>query len=748
MSTGDAAEAILAYREAYTDYLIAVSDAQALYNKIQNSKAVTDAYEANLKKWHEDRVATLKKIISNVQALNEITGNMTEAEQIKLKQTSDELEAAYKKQEDNVTAWEKLKNTYEDETSDNINYIRDLTIAAMWMDKIQNVGNAMIGDVFSVFGLDKFAQPFGFGLLAVDTAINAIFSVVSGGLQTAIEFANANQAKADMKYEFAVELNDRNTELAIQELEKDLQSDLSYYKTVSDCKNIGKSHQCISEEKCVYIKNSDSKQEEENNTADDKPSPTGNPDTLTYYAYDSKCPNVEGYTLTESKKCDYKKKDNTTDGSGTITKYIDGGECPNVEGYTLTDSSNPNVTYYELGADQYALVAGGVVTQYRQINLLLKQWTQINEAYERDLQNLAEKRVEYRNQAQDMQTKQLQIDKAMIALKEAEVHYLSIVQKAQQVEAQYNAAVARAQEIENLYTTPAAIFSYASRLELVESEIETARDLMYDYLSAIEYLAVRPFVDLRRAIYIARSTDDLSAIMMQIDSIRNACGGGAPNTNNVTISVREMMGITTDFDDMTKAERFRYTMSKRSVPVDTLTRYTADSTVGDLLKQDIDLRVGTFEISIDRFANLKNSCNTKINRIGFKLIGENLIKKDAGEHVNPSLTLFYNGKSQLASCQPNMEAIVTPLGGKTSYGVYTTFNTGTKMISQTAGINAFGAYSNSLDGYPAASTYTIMIDPTISENSKINWDNVEDIELSFRYTFDDFYSSDSLCTSK
>lgn len=458
---------------------------------------------------------------------------------------------------------------------------------------------------------------------------------------------------------------------------------------------------CLSVRECVY---------EKDKTATGSTATTGNPDTLTYYAYDSKCPEK-------------------------------------VEGYKLTDS-DPQPTYYELGADQYALVAGGAVTQYRQINLLMKQWTQINEAYERDLQNLAEKRVEYLNQAEDMQTKQFQIDKSMVALKEAEVHYLSIVQKAQQVEAQYNAAVARAQEIENLYMTPAAIFSYASRLELVESEIETARDLMYDYLSAIEYLAVRPFVDLRRAIYIARSTDDLSAIMMQIDSIRNACGGGAPNANNVTISVREMMGITTDFDDLTKGERFRYTMSKRSVPVDTLTRYTADSTVGDLLKKDIDLRVGTFEISIDRFANLKNSCNTKINRIGFKLVGENLIKKDAGEYVNPSITLFYNGKSQLASCQPNMEAIVTPLGGKTSYGVYTTFNTGTKMISQTAGINAFGAYSNSLDGYPAASTYTIMIDPTISENSKINWDNVEDIELSFRYTFDDFYSSDSLCTSK
>ena len=247
-----------------------------------------------------------------------------------------------------------------------------------------------------------------------------------------------------------------------------------------------------------------------------------------------------------------------------------------------------------------------------------------------------------------------------------------------------------------------------------------------------------------RATYLARSTNDLDAIVDQIDTITETCGG-IVNTNTVTFSLRELMGITTDVTGMTKEQRFRYVLKKRNIPVDAVTRYTVDSSVRDLLASGRDLRAGTFELTTDADVNLASTCNAKITSIGFKLVGENLLK-DGVQSARPTMTLFYNGQAQLISCQPNIADLVTTLGGKSAFGPISTFHLSDLKISPTAGINEFTTDQNaSLANYPLAATYTVLIDPSISENAKINWDNVTDIELQVKYNYQDLFSSDSKC---
>ena len=276
--------------------------------------------------------------------------------------------------------------------------------------------------------------------------------------------------------------------------------------------------------------------------------------------------------------------------------------------------------------------------------------------------------------------------------------------------------------------------------------IETAKERIYDYLAGVEYFAVRPFVDLRRAIYLARSVNDLEDILTQIDTIRSKCG--APTTRaSVELSAREKMGITIDYQDMDMGERFRYVMSKGNIPINALTRYTADSTVRDLLSSGRDMRAGTFELKIDDYANLAATCNAKIESIAIQLVGENLIKEGEGENVVPTMTVFYDGQTQLVSCQPNIEQLVSSLGPKTSYGKYSTFMLTPTKISPTAGLNTYGEANVHLQGNPVATSYTVLIDTTIGENRKINWDNVDDVKLQLNYTYQDLFSVGSVCTN-
>ena len=98
--------------------------------------------------------------------------------------------------------------------------------------------------------------------------------------------------------------------------------------------------------------------------------------------------------------------------------------------------------------------------------------------------------------------------------------------------------------------------------------------------------------------------------------------------------------------------------------------------------------------------------------------------------------MFYNGKSTLVSCQPDISEVVETLGNSTSYGKYSAFDIGQTPISPNAGINEWGNNDKTLEQYPLASSYTVLIDPEIGENAKVNWDNVEDIQIKVLYTYE------------
>lgn len=371
--------------------------------------------------------------------------------------------------------------------------------------------------------------------------------------------------------------------------------------------------------------------------------------------------------------------------------------------------------------------------------------------YEYDRAELRELSLNVVSLMADIETKKIIVTKAEIARDKKLLEYLSIAQKAQLLKSQFDAANQRLAKVSSIYSTPACIFSNASDLEMLESEIDRAKEKLYDYLALVEYYAVRPFADLRRAIYLAKSPNDLLGILDKIDDLVDSCGTTSQsNQPEITISLREFMGITRDYEEMTKAERFRAIMSFGDLPVDALTRYTADGKVKQLLSKD-GLMAGTFQIDKDTF-NIGANCNAKIQSFAVRVEGDNL---SGGNAVYPNVTIFYNGSSTLTSCQPNMDDVVKPLGGRTRFGTYTSFSIPTEKMTPNAGVgkyiqitddtkfsaNDFREENHAFDGLPIMTSYTVLIDPTMGDNAKINWDKLEDIKLKIIYSYDNLKSS-------
>ena len=371
--------------------------------------------------------------------------------------------------------------------------------------------------------------------------------------------------------------------------------------------------------------------------------------------------------------------------------------------------------------------------------------------YEYDRAELRELSQNVVNLLADVETKRAVVIKAEIARDKKLLEYLSIAQKAQLLKSQYDAASARLTKVSSIYATPACIFSDASDLETLEAEIDRAKEKLYDYLALVEYYAVRPFVDLRRAIYLAKSPNDLLGILNKIDDLVEKCGTTSQsNQPEITISLREFMGITRDYEEMTMPQRFRAVMSYGDLPVDALTRYTADSNVKKLISQG-NLMAGTFQIDKNTF-NIGANCNAKIKSFAVRVEGENLSN---GNAVYPNVTIFYNGASTLTSCQPNMDDVVKPLGGRTRFGTYTSFSIPTEKMTPNASVGKyiqitddtkfsaedFREENHAFDGLPIMTSYTVLIDPTMGDNSKINWDNVEDIKLKIIYSYDNLKST-------
>ncbi|MBR4985342.1 MAG: hypothetical protein IKY83_06365 [Proteobacteria bacterium] len=698
-STGEAAEAILAYRAAVKDLDIAKADFLALSNKVAIAKSTCDTYASNIENWNNNRIELLSKVQENIDVINAHYDNITAAEREKLSQDINSLQQAYNQQSTYVDEWKKLSATYKDDQIADLEYAEKLAKAAMstdyaasLIDRATESAATFFEEPTEIGKATGFVSTVGGIKGATVTAGNLIAGALEGaslGLNIAQTASEVNQAVRDINYAYNTEIASLQNDLKIAELEIEFQKALAYYQSYKNeaaCKEAIKSESSAIQ--CHAAKVCDCSEATEN---------------LPEISSEDSCPT--------DKNC----------------KVVDG--------------------WVAAGLDQWILSEQNAIDTLDEINDTMRELFEIQNAYEQDLQALDFKRDEYLIMSQDLLTKREQIIKAEIAMYAAKKHYYAVIQRAMMLKSQYDAASQRLQKINNLYSTPATIFAFASDLEIVESKIELAKERIYDYLAAVEYLSVRPFVDLRRATYLARSTNDLDAIIDQIDTVVSKCGGGKPNTASVEVSAREMMGITQDLGNITMSERFQTVIAKGNIPINSLTRYTVDTTVRDLLNKKIDLRSGTFAVTIDKSMNLATTCNAKIESIAVQLVGQDLIKEGAGSNVTPTITVFYDGQTQLASCQPNIETLVSTIGTKTSYGKYSTFIVEPTKISPTAKINEYGESNITLDGKPFATSYTVLIDTQISENAKINWDNLEDIKLKINYTYQDLFPNNSACIS-
>jgi hypothetical protein len=181
-------------------------------------------------------------------------------------------------------------------------------------------------------------------------------------------------------------------------------------------------------------------------------------------------------------------------------------------------------------------------------------------------------------------------------------------------------------------------------------------------------------------------------------------------------------------------------LRRGDVSVDRRVRVSADVSGVDLNARG-DLLSTTVTLDVDRFANLGSSCNAKIVAFDVSLVGD-----DLGDTLLPTVSIVYDGTSRVRSCQPNLSEYVAQFGaGATAFDTLTSFRSPSRSVSVVAGngefpTDGFGAGGNrTLSGLPLASSYMLVIDPTLGDNRFVNWANLEDIEIRVNYAYQDFF---------
>ncbi|MFP4597053.1 MAG: hypothetical protein ACLFVJ_02300 [Persicimonas sp.] len=364
-------------------------------------------------------------------------------------------------------------------------------------------------------------------------------------------------------------------------------------------------------------------------------------------------------------------------------------------------------------------------------------------AYERDKDEFRQRRLNLRQKLTAIAGLDLRVQQAKMQYDQRVAAYLGVVQRASLANSKLEDLELQRDEVNSLVGSPGVIFGRANRLEQAELRLERAKSKLMDWLVALEYYAVRPFMDQRQQILLARNTYQLEKIAEELDRLQRDCGG-AINTNSSTLSLRsDLLGLNDAMvDPVTEQtwapeQRFREIMSRGYVPIDKRVRYSSDDTVGSLMSRDPDILSATFFIDLSEFANLEVTCNAKVSSVDVKLVGE------VGEG-RPTVTVLYDGTSKLRSCQPGIDDYVSMFGpNTTNYGKITHLRTAGRSMSPVAGINDFPAAdaqaNETLAGLPLASQYTVLIDTDTGENANIDWSQLEDIELELEYSYQDVF---------
>jgi hypothetical protein len=383
------------------------------------------------------------------------------------------------------------------------------------------------------------------------------------------------------------------------------------------------------------------------------------------------------------------------------------------------------------------------VEQLEQTIELARAYRQAELTYKRDLADFRAKRTELRQELTKMTGLELRVQQAVTQFQQGVSEYRQWVQKAQLTQAKLDDLLRQRDNINQIIGSPAAIFARANDLERGERKLEQAKDALMEWLVTLEYYAVRPFMDQRLQILLARNTYQLEKIADELLRLQRDCGGPI-NELTTTLSVREdLLGIRRPVKDRVTGERlgpeerFRRVLQRGYVPVGKRVRYSTDETIGGLMATDPDILAATFFVEVNDFANLELTCNAKIKSIKVKLDG------DIGEG-RPTVTLLYDGTATLLSCQPNIEEYVSQFGpGATSFGKITQLRTSGRSMSPAAGINEFigadGQASETFGGLPLVNQYTVLINKSAGENPNIDWDELEDIELELTYSYQDVF---------
>ena len=365
-------------------------------------------------------------------------------------------------------------------------------------------------------------------------------------------------------------------------------------------------------------------------------------------------------------------------------------------------------------------------------------------AYERDKFELLERRDALLALMVDANTYDLYVLQTQLAGAQRALDIATISQRAELLTSRLEELQFQRDNILSLIGSPAVVFAWANRLAQAESQLDRAKAAMMDWLVALEYFAVRPFMDQRIQILLARNTYQLAEISAEMERLTAVCGG-ANNAVSVTVSLARLLGFTsprldsTDERTYTGNEQFLATLARADVSVSRQTRIGGALSDSAFWASDAVWAI-EFPIDLDTFPNLASSCNAKVLSFDVALIGDEL-----GEAL-PTVTLVHSGSSRMRSCQPDLADYVAQFGeGATRFNEVTRFRTQPRSISPVADVGGFSDGPDlergnfTLGGLPLASDYVLVIDRSAGENPDIDWEQLEDIEVRVNFSFQDFF---------
>ncbi|TVR04448.1 MAG: hypothetical protein EA398_02055 [Deltaproteobacteria bacterium] len=357
-----------------------------------------------------------------------------------------------------------------------------------------------------------------------------------------------------------------------------------------------------------------------------------------------------------------------------------------------------------------------------------------------EIRSLRAKQIQWQQLLTQISGLELRIARAELAVEQAMNEYEAIVARAQLMDDQLRWLEAQREQVVQLIGSPSVVFRRANRIMAAEEAVEQARERLLDWLVALEYQAVRPFLSQRVALLLARSPGQLEDVAAQLRQLRSNCGGNI-SRQTAALSLRhDVLNLTEPFEDLVTGEllspgaRLRETLAAARIPFNRETRFRVDSTVGDALSDRSRLWAATAVVDLDDFANLGGSCAARIDGLGVELVG------DVG-FARASVSILYDGAARIRSCQPDLDALLESTGATaSSFAQVSTLRTVSRPVSLVASLNEpppTDQRNRGLTGLPLASSYTIVIDLEAGENAQLDWSRLEDIILHVDFAYQD-----------